>query len=85
MGFKEYHFKTHTNDKQVMPPRLKTYANTRNRWLVLVSAPGVALVRSPVRIPVSAPVNAPVCPVYSCEYSCDYSCALLWVLLVILL
>ena len=27
---KRYHYKTHTNDKQVMPPTSKTHANTMN-------------------------------------------------------
>ena len=72
MGFEEYHLKTNTDDKQVMPPRLKTLANTRNSVSPPVSVPGVALVRTPEMIPVSTPVNAPVCPVYSCEFSCEY-------------
>ena len=36
MGCKGYHFKTCTNSMQVMPPRLKTHANTSICWLVLL-------------------------------------------------
>ena len=66
---KEFHLKTYTNGKQVMPPTRKAHANARNCLLVLIST---APISTPERMPVSTHVNCPECPVYCCEFPFEY-------------